>query len=84
MLVTSVNVVQSVLNNSTLDTHSARCPLTVFTGMHQDTPMICIKYKARDVAKVVSLDEIRATQLVQVGIIHSLMNEMRCEVKELF
>jgi len=75
-------VVQSVLNNTILDRLGKRCPLTAFTGLPQDTPLLSIKVEKRKKAKVKTIAEVRALQRVQVERMHSSLDKMHKEVFE--
>ena len=57
-----IPVAQSILNNALLERLWNRCPLTVFTGLPQDTPLLTIKRNSKKGVCVLTIDEVRARQ----------------------
>ena len=69
-------VVQSVLNNSPLSRLGNRCPIPVFTGLPQDSPLLSIKATVQENNLVRSVGEIRGAQLVQAKRFHPALDQM--------
>lgn len=76
-------LVQSALNNTILHRLGNRCPLTVFTGLPQDTPLRSIIYKGEDISEVRCLEEVRAKQILQLDNVAKALDGMHKEAKEL-
>ena len=73
-------IVQSALNNSIVDRLGKRCPLTVFTGHEQDTPLLSITRESKGVVKVLSLDKIREKQQREIESVQAALNDMHKDV----
>lgn len=74
-------VVQSVLNNSPLQRMNGHCPLTVFTGLPQDTPLTTIKTKGTKPIKLRTISEVRIRQLKEFDALQSSLEGMHRYIK---
>ena len=75
-------VVQSALNNSLLDRIGNRCPLTVFTGHKQDTPLTAVTKTVSGKTQVLSIDDIRLSQLNSINVLQDALQNMHKDVAE--
>ena len=75
-----VPMIQSALNNSILARLGNRCPLTVFTGLKQSSPISTIIRRQVGAVKVHSLDEVRTRQRLKVQSIQNALEEMHKDV----
>eukprot|EP00171_Calliarthron_tuberculosum_P006432 IDg6432t1 len=73
-------LVQSALNNAVLPRLGNRCPLTVFTGHPQDSPLRAITVRRDDILQVHSIEEARAQQMIQTEKLLSAMEQMHKDV----
>ena len=67
---------QSVLNNIPLVRLGNRCPLTAFTGLPQDTPLLSIKTGIQKNILIKSMDEVRVLQLINAQRLHEALNDI--------
>ncbi len=75
-------VVQAALNNSLSERLGNRCPLTVFTGHPQDTPLTAITQKVGDRTEVHSLGKIRHAQRESIHALLSSLDDMHKDVAD--
>ena len=73
-------VVQSALNNSILERLANRCPLTAFTGLPQDSPLVSFTRKVGEKIQVHSIDDIRSTQQKNIQAMLRALEKMHREV----
>lgn len=59
-------IVQSILNNSIIDRLGKHCPLTAFTGLPQDSPLLAIKTNKGERIEVKNIDQVRAEQCMNL------------------
>ena len=58
-------IVQSVLNSTPVRRLGDKCPLTVFTGLPQDSPLTSVVYKKGEELKTRSLEKVKAQQCIK-------------------
>lgn len=75
-------LVESAVNNILLDRLGERCPLTVFTGLPRDSPLVPVKRKVGDFVKIHSIEKIRLAQTFVVDKVASAMEDMRKDVQQ--
>ena len=73
-------VVQSALNNSLLDRLGNRCPLTVFTGHKQDTPLATDTRTVARKTQVLSIDDIKLAHLNSIRVLQDALQDMHKDV----
>lgn len=75
-------VVQSVLSNTILELLGGRFPLTLFTKLPHDTPLISTTRRTKKKLKVHTIDEVRAAKLTNATKLHNSLDEIHKEVLE--
>jgi len=78
-----VPVVQSVLNNTVLDRLGGACPLSAFTSLPADSPLLVIKRTDRGSVKVSSIEEARAKQLMEIERVQKALEDMHRSISGL-
>ena len=73
-------VVHSALNNSLLHRLGNRCPLKLFTGRKQDTPLATVTRTVARKTQVLSIDDIRLTQLNSISVLQDALQDMHKDV----
>ena len=73
-------IVQSVLNNSPLKRIKGKAPITAFTGLSAYTPLRSVMTSRSIEASVLTLEKLRAEQLVEVELTMAAMDDMHREV----
>lgn len=61
-----VPVVQSILNNTPLQRLDGKCPLTAFTQLPADSPLLAIRHPTKEPVEILQIEEVRAKQLLRV------------------
>ncbi len=77
-LPTVLPIVQSVLNNSPLDRLGGRCQITAFTELQQDNLMLSIKSNIQGRPEVLTIEQVRARQLLSIGSAQEDVEGMHC------
>lgn len=68
------------MNNAPLVRLGNRCPLTVFTVVSQDTPLLSIKTGIQKKTLIKSMDEVRVSQLIIAERLYAALNDMDRDV----
>jgi len=79
---TVVPVVQSVLNNTPLDRLNDACPLTAFTHLPADSPLLAIKRDSREKIDIVSVKEARARQVMNLSRVQDALEGIHRQIAE--
>lgn len=74
--------VQSDLNNSIIYRLGNRCPLTVFTGHKQDTPLNAVTRTVAGETQVLSVDEIRLAQLISIKVLQDALQNVHKDLAQ--
>lgn len=77
-----IPLVQAALNNSPLPRLGNRCPLTVMTGLRQDSPLLSIKQKEVKESLVQSIEEVRLKQVINLPNIRDALDCIHKDVKD--
>ena len=78
-----ITMVQSVLNHTVLDRLGRRAPITAFTGMVADSPLLQIKLCRYRKPVLLSVDRARARQLLRIDSLMSSIDQMHREISEI-
>ena len=75
-------IVQSVLNNTLIKRLGNRTPLTAFTALPSISTLTQIKKRKEKLAQILSINEVRARQLMQVDKVMTALENMHWQISE--
>lgn len=75
-------IVQSILNSTPLKRLGNRSPLTAFTGLPSDSPLLTMKADMKSGPKHCTLEHARAVQLAQVNTLMDAMDNMHRDIAD--
>jgi len=73
-------LVQSILNNTPLERLGDRCPLTAFTALPADSPLLAVKLDINGQVETRTLEEARARQVIYIQDMHTSIDDMHKEI----
>jgi len=80
---TVLPIIQAVLNNTLLDRLGGICPLSAFTTLPADSPLLTIKNGQVGTVKLASIDEARARQITEIGRVQKSLEEFHRRISGL-